>query len=258
MRALILAGGLGTRLREETEFRPKPMVEIGGRPILWHIMKHLSHFGVKDFVIALGYKGNLIREYFQHFNYMDSDFTISTLTNSTTLHDTENLEEWKVTLSETGAITPTGGRVWKTKKYLSGEDAFICTYGDGLSDVNISKLIEFHKSHGKLATVTASQPISRFGRLAIGEDNAVISFEEKGRDLAHVNAGFFIFNCAIFDYLSSESILEREPLETLASEGELIAFRHQGFWQPMDTMREVEYLNQLWEEDSAPWKVWRS
>lgn len=256
MKALILAGGLGTRMRQETEFRPKPMVEIGARPILWHIMKHLSFYGINEFVIALGYKGDLIREYFQNFHFRGGDFTVDLGTGDYSFYGPVSEENWKISLVETGLFTPTGGRIHKARRYLSGSEPFLCTYGDGLSNLNIDLLRGFHEICGKVATVTASRPISRFGKLSIGENNRVLSFQEKTKEDSYVNSGFFIFNQEIFDYLTPESTLEGEPLEKLSEQGELFAFRHDGFWQPMDTIREMEQLNTLWSEGRAPWKVW--
>ncbi len=254
MRLFILAGGLGTRLREETEYKPKPMIEIGGRPILWHIMKIYSSQGVNDFVVALGYKGDVIREYFRDFEMRGRDIEFDLGKKTSRFTGSSISEDWRVVLAETGPETMTGGRLFKAAKYLSSE-TFMCTYGDGLADIDIAKLLAFHRSHGKIATVTAASPISRFGKLDISDSGLVKSFSEKPKQDSWVNAGFFVFEPAIFDYLNSNSILEREPLEKLVDEGELVAYKHQGFWQPMDTLREAEMLNEAWKE-GAPWKIW--
>lgn len=254
MRLLILAGGLGTRLREETEYKPKPMIEIGGRPILWHIMKIYASQGVNDFVVALGYKGDVIREYFRNFEMQGRDIEFDLAKKTTRIHNKLDSENWKVSLVETGPLTMTGGRLSKCSTYLNSE-TFMCTYGDGLANVDIQELLAFHRSHGKIATVTAASPVSRFGRLEIDESGFVKSFVEKPIGESWVNAGFFVFEPAIFDYLSPDSILEREPLENLVREGQLVAYKHTGFWQPMDTLREAEMLNEAWEE-GAPWKTW--
>jgi glucose-1-phosphate cytidylyltransferase len=257
MKVVLLAGGLGTRLREETEFRPKPMVPIGRNPILWHIMKNFSHFGLNEFVICAGYKGDVIRQYFLDFERMNRDFTVRIGSNSKNIYH-DDLEEsgWSVTVAETGSSTMTGGRLHKVQKYI-GNETFICTYGDGLANVDITELVEFHKSHGKIATVTAVRPVSRFGVLDVKNNLEVKKFSEKPQADGWVNAGFFVFNPEIFDYLNSNSILEESPLTTLAAEGELFAFKHDGFWQPMDTFRELGLLNELWESNKAPWKVWQ-
>ena len=247
MKSVILAGGLGTRLREETEFRPKPMVPIGEHPILWHIMKNLSAQNLNDFVIALGYKGNMIKEYFYSYGKLSGDISINLSTNSVNRLTHNNLiEDWDITLVETGPLTMTGGRIFQLRDII-GKSTFLCTYGDGLANIDVTALLEFHRKHGKIATVTAAHPISRFGLLSI---------EEKPADTSWVNAGFFIFNSEIFDYLSDDSILEREPLEELARAQEIYAYKHEGFWKPMDTLREVQEFNSLWESGSAHWKNW--
>lgn len=254
MRLLILAGGLGTRLREETEYKPKPMVEIGGHPILWHLMKIYASQGVKDFIVALGYKGDVIREYFRDFEMRGQDIEFNLATKTTEIRSNSNTEDWKVTLVETGPLTMTGGRLFRSLSYL-GNETFMCTYGDGLANINISELLAFHRGHGKIATVTAAAPASRFGKLEIADSGAVTSFVEKPEQNSWINAGFFVFEPSIFDYLTPESILEREPLERLVKDGELVAYKHKGFWQPMDTLREAELLNELWDK-GAPWKIW--
>ena len=254
--SLILAGGLGTRLREETEFKPKPMVEIGGKPIVWHIMKNLSVQGLSEFTIATGYKGELIKDYFLNYHSRNNDVTVDLGKNSAVIHHGLHDEsQWKVTVANTGEMTMTGGRVFKSLKYLQGE-RFLCTYGDGLADVDVKKLLSFHLSHGKKATVTTVQPLSRFGVMDVNDDGVVNQFREKPVMDGWVNAGFFIFEKSIAEYLDTDCFLEQEPLARLAAEGELVAYRHHGFWQPMDTLRESIFLNELWNEGNAPWKKW--
>ena len=253
MQAVILAGGYGTRLSEETGLRPKPMVEIGGKPILWHIMKIYSHFGVNDFIICLGYKGEMIKEYFANYFFHQTDFTIDLRENSIVRHDS-NAEPWKVTLVDTGVDTMTGGRVKRISDHIKG--TFFLTYGDGVSDVNLSELLKFHKKHKKIATVTAVLPWARFGGLKI-ESNLVKSFSEKPQSgEGWINGGFFVCEPVIFDYIDSDAtVLEREPLENLSKKKELIAYKHKDFWQCMDTLREKQYLEKLWINDPK-WKVW--
>lgn len=255
MKAVILAGGLGTRLSEETEIKPKPMVEIGGKPILWHIMKLYSHYGVNEFVICLGYKGYVIKEWFANYFLHNSDITINLKTNERTIHNTYT-DDWKITLVDTGEGTETGGRIKRIQKYVG--ESFFLTYGDGVSDVNIKALVELHKSKNKYATVTAVQPPGRFGMLKI-EDNNVPSFLEKPKgDGNWINGGYFVLEQEIFDYIESDnSIWEKEPLENLAKDNQLTAFKHDGFWRPMDTLRDKRYLEELWENEKAPWKVWK-
>jgi glucose-1-phosphate cytidylyltransferase len=256
VRAAILAGGMGTRLREETEYRPKPMVEVGGRPILWHIMKNLAQQGLNDFVICLGYKGDQIRDFFLNYESRINDVTIQLGENGTSLIHGRSLEEdWRITLADTGLDTMTGGRLHAIQQYIEDE-TFLCTYGDGLADINLGALLEFHNSHGKLATVTAVRPVSRFGALEIDSNNQVLSFSEKPRAEKWINGGFFVFEPGIFHYLDRNSILEREPLERIARDGQLKAFLHEGFWQPMDTYREMQDLNSMWNASAAPWKNW--
>ena len=256
MKVVVLCGGLGTRLREETEYRPKPMVEIGGRPILWHIMKLYAHGGFSDFVLCLGYRGNMIKEYFLNYEAMNNDFTICLGPQSKIQFNAVHEEQgFRVTLADTGLSTMTGGRVKRIQKYI-GDDTFLLTYGDGVADLDIARLVDFHRSHGKLATVTAVSPSSRFGVLEMNK-NRVMSFLEKPRTEGVASAGFFVFNRKVFDYLGGDDCtLEREPLERLAREGELMAYKHEGFFFAMDTYREYEYLNQLWSSGQAPWKVW--
>ncbi len=257
MKVIILCGGLGTRLREETEFRPKPMVEIGGRPILWHIMKTYAHHGLKDFVLCLGYRGNLIKEYFLNYEAMNNDFTISLgQAHHITHHGRHAEQAFAVTLVDTGAETMTGGRVRRVQKYVDG-DTFLVTYGDGVANIDIHKLLAFHKSHGKLATVTTVRPISRFGLIALDDAGHVTNFAEKPREDGWISAGYFVFNKRVFDYLDGdECILERTPMEQLVREGNLMAYQHDGFFYAMDTYREYQYLNELWAKGHAPWKVW--
>jgi len=257
MKVVVLCGGLGTRLREETEFRPKPMVEVGGKPILWHIMKMYAHHGFRDFVLCLGYRGNSIKEYFLNYEAMNNDFTIWLGRRSHVHYDNSHHEQdFRVTLADTGLESMTGGRVSRIRKYVDGE-TFLLTYGDGVSDVDIGELVAFHKSHGRLATVTTVRPVSRFGILTIDQDSQVTNFMEKPRAEGWASAGFFVFNKEIFEYLGGDDcILEREPMERLARDGELVAYRHEGFFFAMDTYREYKYLNELWANGDAPWKVW--
>ena len=255
MKAVILAGGLGTRLSEETSVRPKPMVEIGGRPILWHIMKLYSSFGVNEFVICLGYKGYVIKEYFANYFLHMSDVTFDMTHNKMEVHQ-NNADPWRVTLVDTGDETMTGGRLRRVRDYIGDED-FCFTYGDGVGDIDIRATIEFHRSHGGLATITATQPPGRFGALDTA-GTRVLRFHEKPHgDGAWINGGFFVLSPKVVDYVESDSVLwEKEPLERLAREGQLHAFFHDGFWQPMDTLRDKHYLESLWQEGRAPWKRW--
>ena len=257
MKVAILAGGLGTRLREETDLLPKPMVKVGGKPMIWHIMKTYANSELKDFVICSGYKGEVIKEYFREFQSFNSDFTV-TLGSKANIeyHDNFEEEKWKVTVAETGLNSMTGGRLFKARKYLTG-GTFMCTYGDGVSNINIKKLLEFHKSHGKIATISTVRPETRFGILDIDSDNLVKSFREKPQSDSWVNAGYFVFEEKIFDYLDENSVLENEPFSQLAKDNQMHAFHHNGFWQPMDTYREFKLLNDLWDSGKAPWKVWR-
>jgi len=258
VKVVILCGGLGTRLREETEFRPKPLVEIGGRPILWHIMKIYAHYGLRDFVLCLGYRGNMIKEYFLNYEAMNNDFTICLgRQHSVTHHDAHAEQDFRVTLAETGAQTMTGGRVKRIEKYVD-DDIFLVTYGDGVADLDIGAVVDFHRAHQRLATITTVHPLSRFGVLDVGDDGRVREFAEKPLMQGWASAGFFVFDRRAFDYLDDreECILEREPLERLASDGQLMAYRHNGFFYTMDTYREYEYLNELWAAGKAPWKVW--
>jgi glucose-1-phosphate cytidylyltransferase len=257
MKAVILAGGLGTRISEETDLRPKPMVEIGGKPILWHIMKIYSTHGVNDFVICCGYKGYVIKEYFANYFLHQSDVTFCMKDNSMHVHQ-NNAEPWTVTLVDTGENTLTGGRLKRVYKYLIDEEAFCFTYGDGVSDVDITSLIKFHKSHGKLATITAARPPGRFGTLKIDENGTVEQFQEKPvGEGPWINGGFFVLHPDVIDRIEDDqSIWEGEALSGLAKDNQLSAFKHAGFWQPMDTLREKIMLNELWVKGKAPWKVW--
>ena len=256
MRAVILAGGLGTRLREETEHRPKPMVEIGERPIIWHIMKMLAHQGLDEFIIALGYKGDQIKDFFINYESKVNDVTVQLGSNKLATHHQREVEEsWTVTLANTGALTMTGGRILNIREHVKGE-RFLCTYGDGLANIDLQELIKFHVSHGKIAPVTATKPVSRFGTLEIDSNQKVSKFSEKPQVEQWVNGGFFIFEPEIFNYLEENSILEKEPLENLSHDNELMAYLHNGFWQPMDTLREAQALNELWDNGKAPWRIW--
>lgn len=255
MKTVILAGGMGTRISEETHLKPKPMVEIGGKPVLWHIMKSYSAYGIHDFIICLGYKGYLIKEYFANYFLHNSNVTFDMRDNSMKVHE-NSAEPWKVTLVDTGEKTMTGGRLKRVAPYLDNEP-FCFTYGDGLSDVDIGALVKFHKKQKTLATVTSVQPPGRFGALSM-EGNKIIAFEEKPQgDGSWINGGFFVLSPKVLDYIGNDTtIWEREPLQRLSEEGQLSAFLHHGFWQPMDTLRDRIHLEQLWESQNAPWKVW--
>lgn len=257
MKAIILAGGLGTRLSEETDLKPKPMVEIGGKPILWHIMKIYSAHGVNDFVICVGYKGYMIKEYFANYFLHQSDVTFCVKDNSMQVHQ-NNAEPWTVTLVDTGENTMTGGRLKRIKNYINDDEAFCFTYGDGVGDVDITQLIKFHQAHGKLATLTATRPPGRYGALKFGANNLVERFQEKPEgDGSWINGGYFVLNPKVLDLISDDQTSwEAEPLAQLAKQGELVAFQHPGFWQPMDTLREKNLLNELWNAGKGPWKVW--
>lgn len=253
MKAVIFAGGLGTRISEESDLRPKPMVEIGGRPILWHIMKMYSNHGVKDFIICLGYKGYMIKEYFYNYYRHTSDFKINLATGDYEVLNTDS-EDWTITFIETGLETQTGGRLKRVRKFI-GDETFCLTYGDGVSDINISEEIQFHKSHGKKATVAAVQPPGRFATLSIDEFSDVTDFREKRTDeVGWINGGFFVLEPQVIDLIKDDStIWEREPLEHLARSGELAAYKHSGFWKPMDTLREKRELEDLWSKNAAHW-----
>ena len=257
MKAVILAGGLGTRISEETHLKPKPMIEIGGKPILWHIMKIYSAHGVNDFVICCGYKGYVIKEYFANYFLHMSDVTFDMASNEMEVHH-KKAEPWRVTLVDTGEETMTGGRLKRVANYVADESAFCFTYGDGVADVDISKQLAFHKQHGKLATVTAVQPPGRYGALVRSGD-AVKGFQEKPPgDGAWINGGFFVLDPKVLDYIEGDKTSwEATPLETIANQGELAAFEHRGFWQPMDTLRDKNHLEDLWQSEAAPWKCWQ-
>jgi len=256
MKVLILAGGLGSRLSEETTLKPKPMVEIGGKPILWHIMKIYSSYGFNDFVILCGYKGYIIKEYFAHYFLHMADMTVDMTSNTITHHD-NHAEPWKVTMVDTGLDTLTGGRIKRVQKYI-GNEPFMLTYGDGVADIDINKLVEFHKSHGKLITMTSVLPEGRFGALNINNSNMVNSFQEKPKgDGSWINGGFFVCQPEVFNYLENDTtIFEREPLEKLAHEEELYTYKHYGFWRPMDTLRDKTLLEDMIEKNTAPWIKW--
>lgn len=255
MKVVILAGGFGTRLSEETDIKPKPMVEIGGKPILWHIMKIYSSYGFNDFIICLGYKGYIIKGFFANYFLHTSDVTIDLKDNKIEVHSVK-AEPWKVTLVDTGLNTMTGGRIKRIKPFVENQ-TFMLTYGDGVGNIDIKKLLEFHKSHGKYATLTAVQPSGRFGALHL-EGDKVKEFEEKPKgDGAWVNGGFFVLEPQIFDYIEGdETIWEKEPLENLAKDGQLMAYKHTGFWKPMDTLRDKRELELLWQSGNPPWKIW--
>ncbi len=257
MKAVILAGGLGTRISEETNLKPKPMVEIGGKPILWHIMKIYSHHGINDFIICCGYKGYVVKEYFANYFLHMSDVTFDVQHNKMEVHQ-RYAEPWRVTLVDTGESTNTGGRLKRVTSYVRDEGAFCFTYGDGLSDVNVTELIRFHLAHGLQATITATYPPGRFGALDIHPDSRVTSFKEKPRgDGGLINGGFFVLSPKVMDLIAGDQTpWEREPLETLAEVSQLKAFPHKGFWQPMDTLRDKTLLEELWASGKAPWKVW--
>ena len=257
-KVVILCGGQGTRLREMTDVVPKPMVEVGGRPILWQIMKIYSHYGFRDFVLCLGYKGDVIRNYFLQYDLLRSDFTVELGGKRVIPHASYHDEQdWRVCLAETGADTMTGGRLKRVEKYLD-DDLFMLTYGDGVADVDIDALLAFHKSQGRIATVTAVRPVARFGELLLDGDVAR-AFEEKPQIReGWINGGFFVFSRRVFDYLDGDCILEREPLSRLAKEGELAVYRHDGYWRCMDTLRDVESLNQEWADGKPPWAVWQT
>lgn len=256
MKAILLAGGLGTRIREETEFRPKPMVEVGGRPILWHIMKNLAQFGIDDFIVATGYKSSMIKDYFLNYEAQSNDFTVELgKRESLVFHGEHDEAHWRVTVAFTGDDTQTGGRVFRAAKYLDGEP-FLVTYGDGLADVDISALAAFHEATGRLGTVTTVQPTSRFGVLDLTEDGQVTQFREKPRLDGWINIGFMILEPGALAYFDEDCVLEQGPLVDLALAGQLSAYRHDGFWQPMDTFRESKLLNDLWASGEAPWRNW--
>ena len=256
MKAIILAGGLGTRLSEETSYRPKPMVQIGGKPILWHIMKMYSTYGINDFIICCGYQGYVIKEYFANYFLHMSDVTFNMRNNTMEVHD-ERAEPWNVTLVDTGENSMTGGRLRRVAPYVQHEDVFCFTYGDGVGDIDIGATLDFHRQHGKTATLTSTYPPGRFGALDI-RNGQVLNFKEKPKgDGAMINCGFFVLTPKVFDYLTDDStVWEQEPLKNLAAEGQLMAYEHLGFWQPMDTLRDKHLLEDLWQTGKAPWKTW--
>lgn len=257
MKVVILAGGMGTRISEESYLKPKPMVEIGGHPILWHIMKIYSSYGFNDFIICCGYKGHVIKEYFMDYYMYQSDVTIDLQNNDVTVHETIT-EPWKVTLVNTGLTTPTAGRIKQIQKYV-GEEPFMMTYGDGVADIDIGELLKSHRESGKIATITTTRPAGRFGVIQIDDSTGgIVSFKEKARqDQSWVNAGFAVFNKEIFDYLGDgNDMLENGPYESLAQANKMYAYKHTGFWSPMDTMRDKQYLEELWQQGEAPWRIW--
>ncbi|PZD97846.1 glucose-1-phosphate cytidylyltransferase [Paenibacillus sambharensis] len=256
MKAVILAGGLGTRISEETHLKPKPMIEIGGKPIIWHIMKIYSYYGINEFIVCLGYKGYMIKEYFANYFLHMSDVTFDMLNNTMQVHQ-KNAEDWKVTLVDTGDHTMTGGRLKRVRDYI-GDETFCFTYGDGLSDVNVGELLAYHHEQGKMATLTAVQPAGRFGAIYLEDDNNVGRFQEKPQgDNAWINGGFFVLEPGVFELIHNDSTSwEAEPLEQLTRLKELVAYKHSGFWQPMDTMRDKNKLEELWLSNKAPWKLW--
>ncbi len=256
MKAVILAGGMGTRISEESHLRPKPMIEIGGMPILWHIMKIYAHFGIADFIICLGYRGYVIKEYFSNYFLHNSDVTIDARTNALTFHDTK-AEPWRVTLVDTGEATLTGGRLKRIARYLNPGEPFCFTYGDGVADVDIAALIAFHRAHGRKATLTAVTPPGRYGALSLAGDRVTRFTEKPPGDLAQINGGFFVLDPSALGAIAGDATAwEREPMEALAAEGELMAYRHAGFWQPMDTLRDKTQLEALWSGGRAPWRLW--
>lgn len=257
MKAVILAGGFGTRISEESHLKPKPMIEIGGKPILWHIMKIYSSYGINDFIICCGYKGYCIKEYFAHYFLHEADITFDFRNNNEKIVHSQHAEPWRVTLVDTGLKTMTGGRIKRIKEYVNDE-TFMLTYGDGVSNVNIKELLQYHRSHKKMATLTSVQPDGRFGALGLTDNNEVRAFQEKPKgDGGWINAGFFVLEPEVFDYIDGDkTMFEREPLEKIANKNELIAYKHRGFWQPMDTLRDKNSLEDLWNENKAPWKVW--
>lgn len=256
MKLVILAGGLGTRISEESHLKPKPMIEIGNKPILWHILKYYSCFNINEFIICCGYKGYLIKEYFSNYFLHMSDVTFDMSTNSINFHN-QKAEPWKVTLVDTGMDTMTGGRLRRVKDYI-GDQTFCMTYGDGLSDINIQQLLNFHENKKTLATVSGAIPPGRFGSLSVNDDELVTSFSEKtDMEQSFINAGFFVLEPKVLDYIKGDTtLLEKEPMENLAKDKQLSVFKHQGFWQPMDTLREKNLLEDLWNKNKAPWKIW--
>ena len=255
MKTVFLAGGQGTRIREESTFRPKPMIDIGNMPLLWHLMKFYSYQGFSDFVICAGYKHSIIKEFFSHFYNFQENLEIDLANRASVVYEEHNLPKWKIYIANTGEHTNTGGRLKKIEKHVS-QERFLCTYGDGLSDINLNRLLEFHIAHGKLATLTSVHPKGRFGHLNIDKKGKVLSFEEKPSALEWINGGFFIFEPEVLEMISENSVLEVDLLPKLSELNELFAYQHAGFWQPMDTYREYRILNELWESGEAPWRIW--
>ena len=256
MKTVILCGGRGTRLGAHGATLPKALIEIGEKPVIWHLLKIYAHHGFDDFILCLGFLGNEIKRFFVEQNWLNADFTLEKNSNLQLLKSSDSLENWRVTFADTGLETNTGGRLKKIEKYLDGEEMFFVTYGDGLANVNLEKLVEFHKSHGRVATLTAVHPQSNFGIMKLDDDGLVTEFQEKPVMREWINGGFFVFNRRIFDYLDENSVLEREPLERLAREKELVAFPHAGFWKCVDTFKDNLEFNQLWSDGRADWKVW--
>jgi glucose-1-phosphate cytidylyltransferase len=257
IKVVILCGGLGTRMKEETEYRPKPLVEIGGLPILWHIMKIYSHYGFDEFILPLGYKGNMIKDFFVNFEWMSNDFTLRMRSRDRICHYNQSQEDWTITFANTGIDTNTGGRIKRIAKYINNDDLFMVTYGDGVADINIAELLAFHKSHNCIATLTGVHPMSFYGVLEVdGNQNMVKGFREKPRLEGWINSGFFVFDKKIFDYVEKNDVLEKAPMEKLAADGQLAVYRHTGFWKSMDTFKDAQLLNELWDSDNPPWKIW--
>jgi len=257
MKAVILAGGFGSRLSEETVLRPKPMVEIGGKPILWHIMNIYAAHGVNEFIVALGYKAEAIKEYFLNFYAINNDISIDLSSGKTTVHDGKQ-PNWKIHLVDTGLYTQTGGRLKRLQRWLDGDETFMFTYGDGVADIDINALLEFHNSRGKLATITTVRPPARFGRIAFGGDHVTEFYEKPEEAEGWINGGFFVLNPGVMDYISGDaSVWERDAVEKLARDSQLVGYRHYGFWSCMDTLKEKNYLEELWNLDQAPWKIWK-
>lgn len=257
MKVVLLAGGLGTRLSEETGLRPKPMVEIGGKPILWHIMKMYSSHGFNDFIILLGYKGNIIKDFFLNYFYHQSDIIVNMSSGETEIIN-NNSEPWKVTLIDTGDKSMTGGRINRAKEII-GNETFMMTYGDGLSDVDLGELLKFHKLHGKAMTMTTVQPEGRFGSVSIDNKNCVTNFLEKPKgDMGYINGGFFVCDSKVFKFINNDDsvVFEQDPLQNMATEGEIYCYRHDGFWKPMDSLKDKNDLNNMWKENNAPWRIW--
>ena len=258
MKTVILCGGRGMRLQEETEFRPKPLISIGGRPILWHIMKSYAHYGFREFVLCLGYRGEMIKDYFLNYEAMSGDLTIRLgHQHSLNYNDAHKEQDFIITLADTGLETMTGGRIKQVERYIDS-DTFMVTYGDGLADIDIQALVKYHYQHGRLATLTAVHPVSRFGIITLDDKSTILNFAEKPQATEWVSAGFFVFNRKIFDYLQGDDcFLERKPLESLARDGELMAYKHEGSFHTMDTYRDYKFLNDLWDKGQTPWKKWK-